>query len=168
MGLMECWCSQRVTELGTLSSLTGVGVGLFLALAVVQVVGSREVSKLRRKAGQLKDLVFTNRYESEKTDVLQVEAELLRLELGLETLSEILFKICFALLLLSLIGMSVVSLAPKIEVGCLGIAGILFFYLALPLLVFVIASRVISRRCSEVRERIAKSLDRVLDKVANG
>lgn len=160
---MVCWCTQATTQLGDLSSVSSVGVGLFLALAVVQVIGSGGVAKLRRKAVNLRGVVSANRMHSLRPSVANVDAELLRLELSLETLSGHLFIVSFALIIVSLVGLGVTALAQDVAIGCYWIAVYLAFYLGLPNGVFVIATLVIRRKCASVRDKIADCEKDVLE-----
>lgn len=162
---LSCWCEHRVTELGELSSVSEVGLGLFLALAIVQVIGSGGVSRLRRKAGHLTEVVRTNRIGSERASTARVEADLLRLELSLERLSNLFFGISFFLISVSVAGVAIVALAPEIRLGCVGTALFTAFYLALPLVAFLAASGVIRRKCRAVRRQILAVEDRIISKL---
>lgn len=163
-----CWCYHPSTKLGDLSSAASVGIGLFLALAVVQVLGAGGVARLRRKAVYLRELVSTNGLQAQKSAVARVDAELLRLELSLEGLSKLLFSVSFALVFVALVGLGVMSLAPKVLLNCAWIAGLLGFYLGLPIAIFLVASSVIHRKCSNVREKVQECQKEVLDCLNNG
>lgn len=165
MASMIWWCEHTATELGDLSSVASVGVGLFLALAVVQVIGSGGVAKLRRKGGYLREVVSANRLQSQRSSVAMVDAELLRLELSLETLSGHLFVASFFLIIVSLMGLVVTSLASDVSVGCTWIAALLGFYLVLPIGIFGVASLVIRRKCASVRNSIAECEKEVLGRL---
>ncbi len=151
MGSGFCWCNHTATKLGDLSSVSEVGVGLFLALAVVQVVGSGGVARLRRKAANLREAVYANRLNKQRSSIAEVDAELLRLELSLEMLSGHLFTLSFVLIIVALVGLGVVSLASGVQLSCVWIAIILGYYLGLPLAIFLVASLVIRRKCQNAR-----------------
>ena len=165
MGSIICWCNHTATELGDLSSVSEVGVGLFLALTVVQFIGSGGMAKLRRKAQSISAIVTKNNMTSERESVGRMNGELLRLELGLESLSSSFFYVSFGFVIVALIGLAVISLAATVTVNCYVIAGILTYYLALPVVAFVIASRVINRRCDGARRLLSEVEDRVLSKL---
>ena len=167
MGPMICWCEHTATQLGDLSSVASVGVGLFLALAVVQVIGSGGVAKLRRKAAYLREVVSANRMQSQRPSVANVDAELLRLELSLEKLSGHLFQVSFVLIIVSLVGLSVISLAPDVSIGCTWIAAFLSFYLGLPIFIFWAASLVIRRKCASARKSVSECETEVLDRLTD-
>ena len=165
MGSMICWCKHTATQLGDLSSVASVGVGLFLALAVVQVIGSGGVAKLRRKAVYLREVVSANRLDSQRSSVANVDAELLRLELSLETLSGHLFTASFILVIASLVGLSVMALAPSVALTCGWIASLIGFYLGLPIGIFLVASLVIRRKCAAARKSVSDCETEVLDRL---
>lgn len=167
MGSMICWCHHSATQLGDLSSIASVGVGLFLALAVVQVIGSGGVAKLRRKAVYLREVVSANRLQSQRSSVAKIDAELLRLELSLETLSGHLFVVSFVLVIVSLVGLSVMSLAPAVSVGCIWLAAFLGFYFVLPIGIFWVASLVIRRKCTSARKSVSECETEVLDRLTD-
>lgn len=152
-------------ELSDLSSISDVGLGLFLSLAIVQVIGSGGVSRLRRKAAHLTGVVRTNRLGSERASTARVEADLLRLELSLERLSSLFFGISFLLIALAVVGIGVVALVPDLELGCLGTTLFMTFYLVLPLVAFLAASGVIRHKCRAVRKQILAVEDRIISKL---
>ena len=164
---MICWCQHTGTQLGDLSSVASVGVGLFLALAVVQVIGSGGIAKLRRKAAYLREVVSANRLVTQRSSIAKVDAELLRLELSLETLSGHLFIASFILIIVSLVGLSVMSLAPHFSIGCYWIAALLGFYLGLPIGIFLVASLIIRRKCSSARKSVSDCETEVLNRLTN-
>lgn len=164
---MACLCNHTATQLGDLSSIASVGVGLFLALAVVQVIGSGGVAKLRRKAVHLREVVATNRLQAQRSSVAKVDAELLRLELSLETLSGHLLVVSFVLVIASLVGLIVISLAPNTSIGDVWIAALVSFYLGLPIGIFSLASLVIRRKCASARKSVADCETEVLRRLTD-
>ena len=162
---MNCWCEHTDTQLGDLSSVASVGVGLFLALAVVQVVGSGGVAKLRRKAVYLREVVSANRLDAQRSSIANVDAELLRLELSLETLSRHLFSASFVLVIVSLLGLAAMTLAPAVALGCSLFVAFLSYYLGLPVGIFLVASLVIRRKCATVRKSVSDCETEVLDRL---
>jgi hypothetical protein len=161
------WCNQTTIQLGSLSSVMEIGVGLFLALAIVQTIGSTGMAKLRRKAAYLRETVSTNKLQAQVHSIANAEAELLRLEMGLEKLSELLFNLSFALVVLSLCGVSYVSLYSNKEVNCFWTIGIFAFYFILPLLIFVIASIVIRSKGTSARQAASECENEVLERLSS-
>lgn len=165
LGSIICWCNHSSTEIGSLSSVSEVGIGLFLALAVVQVVGSGGIAKLRRKTQLLRELVSTNRLDGERGKVAALDAALLQLELRLERLSGWLFGISIIAVVLCLVGLVVVSLMPLAELNCLEMVGFMAFHLLLPLVIFWRASAIIRRRCEDVRVKFEDAQSVVLERL---
>lgn len=167
MSVFLGWCNDRGTQLGDLSSVSEVGAGLFLGLALVQLIGSGGITRLRRKASYLRAVITTNRLRGQISTIRRVEAELLRLELSLETLSRNLLCICFMFLAGSLIGLTAVSLRGDWEIGCLVTGGVLFYYLVLPLLIFLLASVIIRNKCRLPSQSLEDCETEVLSRLSN-
>ena len=77
----------------------------------------------------------------------------------------LLFKISFAFILISLVGIAVVALVPTLELSCIGIALFASYYLLIPILAFLGASFVIRRKCSTVYGQILAVENRVLSEL---
>lgn len=150
-----------------LSSVSEVGVGLFLALAVVQVVGAGGIAKLRRKSQLIREMVLSNRIDSQRDSIASVDAELLRLEMRLETLSGWLFTTSFIGILVVLGGLVAVTLWPTASLSCFQTMTFLSFHLFVPVAIFGVASIVIKRRCATVRNMIEDCQDRTLSALVN-
>lgn len=158
-------CKHTSTQLGDLSSVSEVGAGLFLGLALVQAIGSGGVTRLRRKASHLRATVTANRLKGQAASVRRIEADLLQLEMSLETLSRGLLVLCFALLAVALAGLGVVSLQADMAISCAAVAGILFYYLALPMIIFMIVAYRIHCKCAEPMKRISQVEKDILQKL---
>ncbi len=113
------------------------------------------------------EVVSANRLQNQRSIVAQADAELLRLELWLETLSGHLFAASFVLIIVSLVGLSVTSLAPDVSTGCTWITAFLGFYLGLPVGIFLVASLVIQRRCASARNCVSDCKKEVLDRLTD-
>lgn len=150
-----------------LSSVSEVGVGLFLALAVVQVVGSGELAKLRRKSQLIREMVLSNRIDSQKDSIASVDAELLRLEMRLEKLSGWLFTASLLGILVVLGGLVAVTLWPTASLNCGQTMTFMTIHLFVPVAIFGVASIVIKRRCATVRNMIEDCQDRTLSALVN-
>ena len=146
-----------------MSSVLGVGVGLYLALAVIQVVGAGGMTRLRRKAGLLREVVITNRLDRLRAEVSKIDAELLRLELRLEGLSNKFFKVAFFFLVLSIAGVGVGAFAPDLLLGCYGSAALVFFYLILPIIMFLVGSGKVSSMCKQIQDDISSAEANIID-----
>lgn len=137
------------------SSVIGVGVGLFLGLTVLQVVGSGGMAALRRKSSSLRDTVNANRLDKQRSKVGRVDAELLKLEIELTSLSKTLFCLASVLLIVSLAGLVYSSIHPTAPLTCHLLWSIIGFYLVLPLLVFLVSAIVINRKSRSANMAVA-------------
>lgn len=158
-------CNDTSTQLGDLSSVSEVGAGLFLGLALVQAIGTGGVSRLRRKASHLRATVTSNRLKGQVPAVRRIEADLLQLEMSLETLSRNLLVLCFLLLAVALIGLGFVSLQAEMIISCATVAGVLFYYLGLPMIIFLGAAYRIHCKCTEPQKRISQAEKDILQKL---
>ncbi|WP_434613037.1 hypothetical protein [Tabrizicola sp. M-4] len=143
-------------EIGDLSSISSAGVGLFVSLALIQVVGAGGLGRLRRKLTSLQDVVRTNRLASERAEVNRLNGDLLRLELQLEGLSGAFLKVSVMLLVVAVLGFGLSEARPQLEIGCFGVVSYYVFCLCVPILLFLLASYVIKKKCEGVQKDIAQ------------
>lgn len=148
--------------LAALSSVLEVGVGLFLALTILQVVGSSGVATLRRRAANLRATINTNDLNGQRHSVGQVDAALLKLEIELGTLSKSLLAVALLLLIASLFGLVVSALISDKILRCHEFYGIVFGYVGLPILLFWLSTLVFNSKCSDVRKTISDCEDEVI------
>jgi hypothetical protein len=78
-------CNAEAHTLGGMLSVLSVGAGLYLGLAVVQVVGAGRMATLRRRVGSIRNLVNKNSLTNCSHVAGSLEAKLLTAEIGLET-----------------------------------------------------------------------------------
>lgn len=155
-------CTPASTKLSDLSSVLGAGLSLFLALAVIQTLGSVGMTRLRRKAHHLRGAVRHNKLDGLRPSISNVEAELSRLELSLETLSTRLFYITFIFILFSLVGLALAALVPSTVLNCGMTYSIILFNLVLPPSIFVLASLIIRVKSRSAREAVTCCENEVL------
>lgn len=155
-------CSSASTKLSDLSSVLGAGVSLFLALTVIQALGSVGVARLRRKARYLRDAIKLNKLNGLQGAISNVDAELSRLELSLETLSSRLFYVTFTLIIVSLAGLATAAVTPSYGVGCWVVFSIILFYLVLPPTIFIVASLVIRVKSRSAHSAVSSCENQVL------
>lgn len=167
LGAVLCAEQLRNLTLVSQSNVISVGVGLFLGLTVVQVVGSGGMAALRRKAQSLRDTVNANRLDAQRPKVGKVDAELLRLENELGSLSRTLFKVAAALLVISLGGLVCSSIRPEAQLTCTSFWAIVGYYLALPLVLFMLSAVVIRRKSSKAA-RAVEECEQAVFQALNG
>lgn len=169
MDITTVLCGEQVRGLtvASQSSVIGVGVGLFLGLTALQVVGSGGMAALRRKAQSLRDTVNANRLAAQRAKVGHAEAELLRLEIELGSLSRTLFVVAAVLLVFSLGGLAYSSIWPQTQLSCISVWSIVGYYLALPVLLFLLSAEVI-RRKSRSAATAVKDCEQAVFQALNG
>lgn len=72
-------------QLADLADLQAVGLGLYLALAIIQVVSSGGVATLRRKHAALASLANRDGTEADQAEVRKIATELNRLEIATDS-----------------------------------------------------------------------------------
>lgn len=165
---LHCFLCQPVSgglSVSALGSVLEVGVGLFLGLTVIQVVGSAGVTTLRRKASNLRDTVNANNLVGQRQSIGQVDAALLKLEIEIGSLSRSLFVLAVILLLVSLFGLVAASVVPDLAFSCTGFYAVALWYTALPVVLFWSSTLVFNRKCRPVKERIARCEEEVLEAI---
>jgi hypothetical protein len=160
-------CPAASTKLSDLSSVLGAGLSLFLALAVIQTLGSVGVTRLRRRSRYLHDAVKLNRLDGLRTEISKVDAELSQLELSLEALSSRLFYITFFLIVVSLAGLGVAAMVPQRTVDCITAFSIILFYLGLPIFIFIVASTVIRLKSKSALNAVSDCESQVLNRLSS-
>jgi hypothetical protein len=148
--------------LAALSSVLEVGVGLFLALTILQVIGSSGVATLRRRTANLRATINTNDLNGQRHSVGQVDAALLKLEIELGTLSKSLLAVALLLLIVSLLGLVASSLYPDKILKCRDFYFIVLGYVGLPILLFWMSTLVFNWKCSDVKRKISDCEDEVI------
>lgn len=154
LGKVLCWIEAIELPASGLSSVTSVGIGLYLGLAVVQVVGSGQLARLKRKSLFLRNLVHSNDLDDHQDGLRKIDADLLSLELSLESLSGKFLYSAFFLLAMALIGLIWTTLSPDQVVR--GIFAVLYvaYCVVLPVVVFTVASAIIRHKCRSVAREI--------------
>jgi hypothetical protein len=72
---------------GKLANVQTVGIGLYLALAVIQAVSSGGVTGLRRRATTLQTAVQAAKLIAEYSAMRQLQTEVSRLEIGFQAIN---------------------------------------------------------------------------------
>lgn len=159
-------CNQQSNPLGDLASAVEVGSGLFLGLAVIQVVGSGRLATLRRKVDGMRNTINKNNVVSCYTLAGKLDLKLLSVEMGLEKLSDIFFRISTLFLIGNLSLLMLVSIFPERALNCFEVFFILFYCLFFPVTLVVISASVISHKTKPVVQDIADAQERVLADLA--
>lgn len=144
-----------------LANVQTVGIGLYLALVVIQAVSASGIANLRRRATAIQSVVNGCRLTAEAGNMHRLQSDVHRLEIGFQALNRA--------LLLGASGLFVIAIAYFVyctiwQTEDAGIDGVLFvvgYYLVLPMAVFGGSTWLIGRRCQGVRTDIAQAEKRV-------
>lgn len=137
-----------------LANVQTVGIGLYLALAIIQAVSDGGVAGLRRRAITLDAAISSARKISLKPESGSILTDLGGLEMSFEKVNRTILRTVVLLFSSSIVYFAYCTIWQDTQVHIKAAVFILFFYLALPVVIFVVAARYISWRCKEIGERI--------------
>lgn len=137
-----------------LANVQTVGIALYLALAVVQAVSASGVAGLRRRATALRTAVLGAKMRAEFTNMHRLQADVSRLEIGFQSLNRSILLGISGLFAIALTYFAYCVVWQDTVADLSGTLFILFFYLALPLLIFGASTALIALRCRTVSRRI--------------
>lgn len=147
---------------GQLANVQTVGIGLYLALAVIQAVSTTGVAGLSRRVATLRNGVSSARLGAvELAKVRTLSGEVSGLEIGFYYLNRRLLRLIFLLFSISLGYFAYCTVWQNFDAGRDGVWFIFIFYLAVPLAIFLGSSILIARRCKAVATRVAEAEKRI-------
>lgn len=153
---------------GQLANVQTVGVGLYLALAVIQAVSTTGVAGLARRVATLRNGVTSGRMGPvEIANVRRLSFDVSGLEYGFHDLNRRLLWFVFTLFAISLAYFAYCTVWQNVDALQDGVWFIFLFYLALPVAVFVFTTVVIARRCRVIAKRVYDAEKRILAKQLN-
>lgn len=147
-----------------LANVQTVGIGLYLALAVIQAVSAGGVAGLRRRSVSLMTAVRASKIVSEYAAVRQLQTEVSRIEIGFEALNRSILRAVLVLFIIALVYFGYTSIYPNSTSQVLGTAFIFTFYLVVPVAIFLYSTRRIAKECRGVRAKIESAEQRFLQK----
>ncbi|MCA0998627.1 hypothetical protein [Alloyangia pacifica] len=160
-------CNAETHTLSGMLSVLSVGSGLYLGLAVVQVVGAGRMATLRRRVGSIRNLVNKNSLTNCSHVAGNLEAKLLTAEIGLETLSSSLFATSLILLSACLGAIFYSTAFQSKEISCAIVGGLGLYCLVLPLGIFIASSAIIRLRTRSVAKEVKEASTTVKAALAN-
>ncbi len=137
-----------------LANVQTVGIGLYLALAIIQAVSDGGVAGLRRRADILQSAITSARKTTLKAEADSIQADLRRLEMGFQKVNRTILLAVLALFTVSIVYFAYCTVWQGREAELSGSIFIFLFYLLAPLAIFVIAASYIRSRCAELDKRI--------------
>ncbi len=149
-----CFCGVEELTLSSFSSALEVGVGLYLGLAILQLIGSGGIADLSRRSLTLQSTINSNRLDGLREESNRIKADLAKLEIALQGFSRQVFSIVLLLLSGCLAVLALSTLQPDYPTACWKSYSILGYFLLLPVLVFVGLTIWIRSRCAAVRSAI--------------
>lgn len=153
--------SDAGLTLGQLANVQTVGIGLYLALAVVQAVSATGVAGLVRRVATLRTAVSSASMRLEVANVRRLSGDVSGLEIGFHDLNRRLLRIVFLLFIISVAYFAYCTIRQNADARQWGVIVILFLYLGLPIVIFVAFGIIIRRRCREVAQKVQEVQTRV-------
>ena len=145
-----------------LANVQTVGIGLYLALAIIQAISATGILGLRRRATTLRTAVVDTKLRSEFANTRRLLGEISKLEIGFHSLNRTIMWLVSALFVGSVIYFSYCTVNQDRVAGFCGTLFILAYYLALPVAIFAGAATFIARKCKEVSRMISETEARFL------
>ena len=157
--LLSFWsaCNAEAHTLGDVLGVLSVGTGLYLGLAVVQVVGAGRMATLRRRVASIRNLVNKNSLTNCSHVAGSLEAKLLTAEIGLETLSSSLFVTSLSLLSACLAAVFYSTIFQTQAITCIIVLGIGAYCLVLPVAIFIFSSTIIRLKTRSVAQEVIEA-----------
>ena len=146
---------------GKLANVQTVGIGLYLALAVIQALSTTGIAGLSRRVATLLTAVTSTKMRIETANVRRLVGDVSGLEIGFHDLNRRLLCIVFALFTFSVIYFGYCTIWQDADAGWDGAMFIFGFYLVLPILIFSGSALVIHRRCRAVAKRVDDAQKRI-------
>lgn len=147
--------------LGQLANVQTVGMGLYLALGIVQAISATGIAALSRRVTTLRNAVTNARIRDEIASVRSLSGQVSGLEIGFHHLNRFLLGLVFFLFLASLIFFTICSLRQKILVSHIIEISIYVYYLLVPTCIFIISALIIRSRCSNISKKVDEAQKRI-------
>lgn len=147
---------------GQLANVQTVGVGLYLALAVIQAVSTTGVAGLSRRVATLRNGVSSARLGAVETgNVRRLSGEVSGLEIGFHDLNRRLLRIVFLLFAVSVAYFAYCTVWQNVDAGKDGVWFIFVFYLVVPIVIFLGSTILIAHRCKAVAAQVSEAEKRI-------
>lgn len=141
---------EPVMAWSDLSDIMTVGIGLYLALGIVQALSAGGVAGIRRRSDTLERTIRSAKLISEYSSIRTLQLDIGRVEIGFEFLNRSIIWAVTLLFLIALCPFILVTLWSKIPMPDFGPLAVIIFYIVLPCSIYVISSLVISKRCKDI------------------
>lgn len=155
--------SNSDLTLGQLANVETVGIGLYLALGIIQGISTTGVAGLARRVDTLRKAVIGARMTGELASIRTLSGKVSGLEIGFHNLNRWLLRFVFALFLVSVCWFAYDTFAQNSTPTRLGEWLVIFYYLSLPFIIFVVAVTIVWSRCKSVAVSVRESEKRIKD-----
>lgn len=147
---------------GQLANVQTVGIGLYIALAVIQAVATTGMAGLSRRVATLRNAVSSAKLGAVETgNVRRLTGEVGGLEIGFHHLNRRLLRIVFVLFSVSIGYFAYCTIRQNVDAGADGVWFIFVFYLAVPLSIFFGSGLLIASRCQSVARQVDDAEQRI-------
>lgn len=151
------WLGKLDTLLfSQLANVQTVGIGLYLALAVIQAITDGGVAGLRRRATTLDSAISAARKTALRSESSSIITDVGGLEMGFQRANRTILVAVLGLFIISVVYFAYCTIWQDWTANVSGSLFILAFYLVLPILIFIGAGKYVQNRCSAIDERIRK------------
>jgi len=160
----DLWPWQTTTNgltFAQLANVQTVGIGLYLALAVIQAVSATGVAGLSRRVNTLLGAVTAKDMRVEISNVRSLSGEVSGLEIGFHDFNRRLLPILFVLFTISICYFAYCTIWQNLMAMMDGTWFIFAFYLILPTTIFVVCSAIIWWQCRKVAKRVKDAETRI-------
>ena len=149
-----------------MANVQTVGIGLYLALAVIQAISTMGVAGLSRRVVTLRSAVVSgNMGPVEIGNAKRLSYDVSGLEIGFHDLNRRLLRLVFLLFAISLGYFAYTTVYQDVDALQDGVWFIFLFYLVLPVLIFLSSSFLIAWRCRAVANKVSEAEKRVRAKM---
>jgi hypothetical protein len=145
-----------------LANVQTVGIGLYLALGVIQAVSSGGVAGLRRRANALQNAVNTAKLTSQFHTMHDLQADVSRLEIGFSGLNRTILKAVAILFFASIAYFGYCTMVQDYLANLTGTLFVFGYYLLSPIVIFLLSAILIAKRCEDVKTRVNEAEARFL------
>lgn len=146
-----------------LSDVAQVGIGLYLALSVIQIVGGEGLLRLRKNIAQLESIVEEADDDELRSELQRVKIEIFRSETSLSALSRTFLSLLIFLLFLSVWIFLVIISKGSTTAPIQAVYLLPAYYLATPFLLFWTAQLIVKHKPGPAKRKCDVLYRQVMD-----
>lgn len=150
------WVKLGSLTFAQLANVQTVGIGLYLALAVIQAVTDGGVAALRRRAITLDAAIVSAKKQLLRDEASSILTGVGGLEMGFQRVNRTVLYAVLVLFTVSVAVFAYCTIWQDEKVGATGSLAIMGFYLVLPVAIFVIIGLYVKCRCAVIDGRITR------------